>query len=268
MKELTRNEQIAIGGGLALLIASFLPWYGVPGFSINAWDSQFWAYGGVLFGVAAAVVVALAAFGGFRLSIGRWGSGELAMLLAGTGFILVVIRLLTESDNLKFGLFVGLAATATIAFGAFQWWRAGGTSLTAPTGFGTAIPAPPVPGSRPEFGQPPPAPASPFGQPATAPPPATPAPAAVEPAPGPAPTPPAPVIPPKPATPPPQPAFTGYWFYVLEPTQLISSSGYPVAQLNPGAWYWASAEKDGWLEANTNEGASGWVATSAVHRQE
>jgi hypothetical protein len=258
---LTRSQQIALGGGVALVISSFLPWYGAFGYSINAWDSQFWAWGGVLFGVAAAAVVALDVFGAVRFTVGRIGMAQLALVLAVTGFALVLIRLLTESRAVDFGLYVGLVATAAIAYGTFANWRESGAGLNPFAPASAGLPVPPPAGAWPDSGSVAiPDPPVPAGVPA--PPPAavsTPPPAAVPP--------PAPIVPPKPAAPPPPPAFVEYWFYVIEAAPLVSTGGYTVAQLNPGAWYLASSEKDGWVETSTDDGAAGWVAASAVNRQ-
>ncbi len=264
---LTRPQQIVLAGGVALIISSFLPWYGVFGFSINAWDAEFWAWGGVLVGTAAAVVVAVDAFSGTQVSLGRWGVEHLALVLAGTGLLFVVIRLLTESSAVKFGLYLGLAATAAITYGAFLGARASGAGVNPFADLATPRTGPPPQAPLPPpraAAVPPPAPtppAPPIAAPEPAPPVSQPPPAVSAPKP-------APVMPPKPATPPPKPAFSGYWFYVLEPAPLTSSAGYTVAQLNPGDWYWASAERDGWVETRTDQGAGGWVAAAAVHRQD
>jgi hypothetical protein len=248
---LTRDQQIVLGGGVALIITSFLPWYGVFGFSINAWDSQFWAWGGVLAGTAAAVLVAAKALGGVDWSLGPWGLGELSLVLAGAGFGLILMRLLTESNAVKPGLFLGLAASGAIAAGAFLSWRTSGTSLNPFAGLETGIPNPPPPGAWPER-VPPPSAASPV----------PPAPAS-----SPEPTAAPPAASPKPTQPPPQAAFAGYWFYVIDTVPLTASGGYAVTALNPGTWYWATAERDGWVETRTDEGLAGWLASAAVNRQ-
>ncbi len=251
---LTRNQQIVLGGGLALIISSFLPWYGVLGFSINAWDAEFWAWGGVLAGTAAAVVLAVVVFGGMRFSLGRWGVEEVVLVLAATSVVLILVRLFTESRAVDFGLYLGLASAIVIGYGAFMSWRATGADLNPFAGMSTGQPTPPPAGSFPS-----PPPASPM---------ATPPPETIAaPPPSPTPQPAALPAPPKPAAPPPQPTFSGYWFYVTDTAPLTSSGGYTVAQLNPGAWYWASAERDGWVETRTDQGAAGWVAATAVHRQ-
>ena len=57
MKDLSNNQKLVVFGGAALLVDSFLPWYGfsaagLGGFNINAWDVGFLAWGGVLLVVA------------------------------------------------------------------------------------------------------------------------------------------------------------------------------------------------------------------------
>ena len=265
--DLTRSQQIVLGGGVVLIISSFLPWYGAFGYSINAWDSQFWAWGGVLFGVAAAAVVALDVFSGVRSAVGRWGMAQLALILAVIGFVLVLVRLVTESRAVDFGLYIGLAATAAMAYGAFAGWRDSGAGLNPFAATPGGLPMPPPAEAWPGPGM-----AAASGSVAAPPPPVpgavpAPPPAAASPPPAATAVPPAPVVPPKPTTPPPQPAFTGYWFYVTEPAPMVSTGGYTVAQLSPGAWYFANSEKDGWVETSTDDGAIGWVAATAVNRQ-
>ena len=48
--KLGNGARITLVGGLVLLIASFLDWYGAGPFGISGWDSQFWAVFGILLG--------------------------------------------------------------------------------------------------------------------------------------------------------------------------------------------------------------------------
>lgn len=136
VENLSNGQKIALGGGLVLLISSFLPWYGVSlggfgGVNISAWNAGFFAWAGVLIGVAAAILIGLKAFQGNALSAGGFATEQLAVILAGIGLVLVVLRLITETSFLKYGIFVGIAAAAATAYGAFMAMREAGLDLDA-----------------------------------------------------------------------------------------------------------------------------------------
>ncbi|MDX2344467.1 MAG: hypothetical protein QNL12_12435, partial [Acidimicrobiia bacterium] len=63
---------------------------------------------------------------------------QLALILAGLGFIFVVLRLLTESSNMKFGLFVGLIAAGGVAYGVFGDMKDAGINLPTADDFKTS----------------------------------------------------------------------------------------------------------------------------------
>ena len=112
--KLSSGAKLALIGGAVLVIDSFLPWYGVFGVSINAWDSEFWAIFGVILGIAGAVVLLLPAFGQKAMTAGSFKTEQLAFLLGAAGFVFIVIRWLTENNFVKYGLFLGLAASAVV----------------------------------------------------------------------------------------------------------------------------------------------------------
>ena len=188
LKSLSNGQKIALGSALALLVASFLPWYGAFGFSINAWDSEFWAWGGVLLGVAAGVIIALKVFAQQKIKAGNLAAEQIALLLAAASAVFIILRLITESSATKFGLYLGLAAAAGTAFGAFQSMREAGLAMPtmddfrAPgqTGAPPVQPAQPTgapsPFAAPPAAAPPPVAAPPSSPPPTAPPVAPPAP--------------------------------------------------------------------------------------------
>ena len=124
--KLTQNNWIAVGGGLAALVASILPWYSfdfgfdVPGVdtSVSAWGSGFFAWSGCLLALAAGVLIGLKAMGINEVKVGSLATEQFAMILAGLGFIFVLLRWLTETSFTSFGLYLGLIATAATAAGA------------------------------------------------------------------------------------------------------------------------------------------------------
>jgi hypothetical protein len=127
--KLSSGAKLALIGGAVLLVSSFLPWYGVFGVSINGWDSEFWAIFGIILGVAGAVVLLLPAFGQKAMTAGSFKTEQLAFLLGAAGFVFIVIRWLTENNFVKYGLFVGLAASAVVAYGAFMEMKAKGQKI-------------------------------------------------------------------------------------------------------------------------------------------
>lgn len=134
MDKMTTAQKIGVGGGVLLLVASFLPWYSVSlgafgSVSAKAWDAGFLAWGGVVLGIAGAVVLAM-------------GSKEqIAMLLGAASVVLILLRLLTESSAVSFGLFLGLVGAALVAYGAWKQ-KGAGMSMTAS---GPTPPTPPAP---------------------------------------------------------------------------------------------------------------------------
>lgn len=121
-----------------LLIASFLPWYSVSGFSINAWDAEFLAWGGVALGVAAGVVMLLKALGKQDVRAGGLASEQIALALAAASFVLIVLRFITESSFSSFGLYLGIIAAAITAYGCFQEMKARGITVSDRTTGGSS----------------------------------------------------------------------------------------------------------------------------------
>ncbi len=155
MDRMTTAQKIGAGGGALLLIASFLPWYSVNfggvGFSVNAWDASFLAWGGVLLGIAGAVVLVLKAMGTSDVRAGGLASEQIALVLGAAALLLIVLRLLTESSAVSFGLFLGIIGAALVTYGAFTQMKAAGMSVNdMKQRFGgseppTQPPAPPAP---------------------------------------------------------------------------------------------------------------------------
>jgi hypothetical protein len=150
--KLGNGAKISLISGLVLIIASFLPWYGAGPFSINGWDSQAWAIFGILFGIAAAVVFALKVFEVTDLTVGPFKAEQIAFMLGILSTLFVLLRWITETSLVKYGLFLSLAAALGITFGAFTGMREAGLdvpdmddfrSFGGGSGGGDAPPPPP-----------------------------------------------------------------------------------------------------------------------------
>jgi len=127
--KISNGAKITLIGGIALLISSFLPWYGAFGFSINGWDSQFWAIFGILLGIAAATILALKVFGVFTAAIGPFKPEQIALMLGALSTLFLLLRWITETSSTKFGLFLGILSAAAITFGAFTAMKEEGIEM-------------------------------------------------------------------------------------------------------------------------------------------
>jgi hypothetical protein len=138
--KLSQNQKIAAGGGILAIISFFVPWYGVGvsgivSFNIKASDSGFLAWFGLVLAIAAAVIVVLKALEVTEIKAGNLATEQLALVGAGLGFILVVLRLITESSFVKWGLFLGLVATAVVAYGCFGAMKDAGLEMPSKDDF-------------------------------------------------------------------------------------------------------------------------------------
>jgi hypothetical protein len=127
MDKLTTAHKIGLGGAVVLLVASFLPWYsvGFAGFraSISGWDSGFLAGCGIVLGLAAGVVLALKAFGTQDLRAGGLTAEMIAVVLGAASVVFVLLRLLTETSHVSYGLFLGLVGAAALPISKIQALR-------------------------------------------------------------------------------------------------------------------------------------------------
>jgi hypothetical protein len=163
--KLSLGDQIAAVGGIALFIALFLPWYGVDvnagaisvSDSASAWEAL--DFIDILLFLIALVAVGVPAVKAAD-AVPDDFPGALLVLAAGAfGVLLVLYRLIdlpTPDLSLagvdfsrKIGIFVGLIATAGIAYGG---WRANEESPVSST---PAAPPPPPPAPEPPAADPP-----------------------------------------------------------------------------------------------------------------
>lgn len=145
LNNLTTGQKLAVGGGAVLLVASFLPWYSAFGISINAWDSGFLAWGGVMLGVVGAGLIAMKAFGKGSKTAGGLATEQLALVLTAAGTLLILLRLLTESSLVSFGLFLALVAAAVAAYGSFAATKEQGLDIPGQGPGGPPAGGPPAP---------------------------------------------------------------------------------------------------------------------------
>ena len=123
LSKLSQNQKIALGGGVLAIISLFLPWYGFSfagvGANIGAFDSGFFAWAGLVLAIAGAVILTLKALDVSDVKVGNLEAEQLALILAAVGVVFIILRWLTETSLVKYGLFAGLIAAAAVAYGAF-----------------------------------------------------------------------------------------------------------------------------------------------------
>ncbi len=127
--KLSMGAKLALIGGAVLIVDLFLPWYGVFGININALDSEILAWGGCIVAIAGAAVLLLKAMGKKEMSAGQFKPEQLAFILGAVGFVMIVLRWLTENNFVKYGLFVGIAASALVAYGSFAEMKSKGMKV-------------------------------------------------------------------------------------------------------------------------------------------
>ena len=125
--KLSTGAKLALIGGAVLIVDLFLPWYRVSGFGFsanaNAFDAGFFAWAACVLGAGGAAVLLLKAMGKKDVNAGQFKPEQLAVLLGAASFVFVVLQYLTEGaarEFASFGLWIGLAAAAVVAYGSFM----------------------------------------------------------------------------------------------------------------------------------------------------
>jgi hypothetical protein len=129
-KKLTQGERITVIAGLILIIdLLFLPWHKVStvvfGQTISGTASAIESPNG-FYGVLALILtivlvgVILARLGGVKLPDLPAPLGQIIMIVGIVIFVLLLIKLLAETDFLGFGAYLGILLGAAVAFGAYS----------------------------------------------------------------------------------------------------------------------------------------------------
>ena len=118
--KLSQNQQITVGAAAAMLLISFLPWFGVRGLiSISGWSSGFTGVVGFLLVVAAGVILVMEAMDRATVS----SPAQLVLYLATGGFALLILRLIfTWGAPRRFGLVLAVIAGGVAAWGGYRNW--------------------------------------------------------------------------------------------------------------------------------------------------
>jgi hypothetical protein len=134
-RRLSRGDWLAAIGGVSMLVALFLPWYSADGESATAWQSM--AVDDVILAIAAMLAIAAA----FIVALPRLYSlsvaaTALAILPAAIGLVVTLYRLISPAPpvdvSLEVGAWLGLAAAAAIAVGAWTGAKDEGPARRSP----------------------------------------------------------------------------------------------------------------------------------------
>ena len=163
-KKLSMGQMLGLGGGVLMLIALFLPWFTAKVSGLGQTDSSsgnafdFWlAWLGAILVLAAAGLLISATFGSSEMKFGNLKGEQLALLLAGLGTLLILIKLIIGESlpselNLlineaeaqgtsladlgisvgvsrAFGIFVGFIAALAVTAGSFLMMKDKGLEM-------------------------------------------------------------------------------------------------------------------------------------------
>ena len=117
----TRQKWILVAGIVLVVNLLFIPWYRAGGFvdialaQIDGWAAGFYAWGGSLCAIAGVAILYLKATG--RGKVGAWQvkAEYVALGLAAVGFVLILVRLITESSSVFIGTVLALIVSAGLA---------------------------------------------------------------------------------------------------------------------------------------------------------
>lgn len=137
--KLSNGQKVGLISGVVLIINLFLPWFsvdvGIASASGNAFDFTL-GWIGSLLAIGGAVVLGLKAFGTREVSAGSLKPEQIALLLAGIGAVLILIKLIIGEDigggfnaDRSIGIFLGFIAAAAVTFGAFMTMKEQGIDM-------------------------------------------------------------------------------------------------------------------------------------------
>ena len=133
LNKLTQGEKVIAGSAIALLIFSFLPWYGVDvsiagfsrSYSRSGWDYFLFGIIPVLLALAMLVVIALSRFTETKLPDPPLPGGQIHLIAGCVAGALVLLKLLIGDDvggfdlDRKYGIFLALLAGLGLAAGGY-----------------------------------------------------------------------------------------------------------------------------------------------------
>lgn len=144
---LTTRQKWILAAGAVLGVNLFIPWYRAGGFTavgmgVDGFEAGFYAWFGSLCAIGAAAVLALKATGRGGVATWQVKAEYVALGLAAVGFVLILVRLITESSSVFIGTILGLLASAGLAFALVM---EAGITLPQRGSVEGALPPPPPP---------------------------------------------------------------------------------------------------------------------------
>jgi hypothetical protein len=131
LSKIKNGQKIVLVAGIVLIINLFLPWWrvdlGIVSGSANAFDA-FLAWFGSFLAIAAAVIIALKVFSSVKVNAGPLKAEHIAFALGVLGFIFILIEMFVDNDFMFIGIWIGLIASAALAFGTFLAMKEEGLS--------------------------------------------------------------------------------------------------------------------------------------------
>jgi hypothetical protein len=116
--KLSASQQITVGAAAAMVLISFIPWYGVSGAtSYSAWRSGLLGPLAVVAVVAAGVILMMEAMDRAPVD----SPATIAFYLTAAGVGLILLRLIfTDNQPRRIGLFLAAAAAGVACWAAYQ----------------------------------------------------------------------------------------------------------------------------------------------------
>lgn len=168
-KSLSMGNKILGGSAIVALIATFLPWYTVDVAFVDSysWAGRQFTFGwlGMVLLVGAAALVLLPSFGVKRIEVGSLATEQIALIAAGLGALLWLIRLVSlpgfnvfDTIGRGFGLYVAILAAGGVVYGIIASMKEKGIAMptvndvkvaasnVSTSSTAAAAPAPPAPG--------------------------------------------------------------------------------------------------------------------------
>ena len=135
LNKLTQSEKVISGSAVALLIFSFLPWYGLGNSSRNGWDYFLFGVIPVFLGIIMVAQIAISRFTETKLPDPPLPWGQIHLILGSLAALLVLLKLAIGDSvgggsflgqripsidlDRKFGIFLSLLAAIGLAVGGF-----------------------------------------------------------------------------------------------------------------------------------------------------
>lgn len=126
----TGADRLILIAGVVFFVNSFLPWYGIDLGVIGAANVSGWSAGGlavvsILLGIAATAFAAAKVLGK-NVKLSGVADGMVYLALGGGAAVFAVLRLLTATSFIKFGLYVGIASSLVLAYGGYLKFKTSG----------------------------------------------------------------------------------------------------------------------------------------------